>query len=314
MTSVFADLSAGASKSAILFQTMKLSSHNIELFLAVVDGGSFSAAARALRRAPSAVSMAMANIEAELGIALFDRGAREAVPTPAALALLPHARLIAEQLKQLHLHVQELSQGLESRISLGIAAELDHTPFLAAVRALSQRHPLLDIEVLTAPQDDVLDMLHRGRISACMAFAGGRINHEEQFQLVGSDALLAIISTQYPPDVAGRPLYIEELVTLRQIIVASRELDLADARPVVGLSYWRTDSLPMALAMVEAGLGWGNFAASAIAHSLAAGRVRRVAFKNTGNGLVVPIHLVWMKDRPLGMAARSFLQLLNDAA
>jgi len=45
-----------------------------------------------------------------------------------------------------------------------------------------------------------------------------------------------------------------------------------------------------------------------------AGRVRRVAFKNTGNGLVVPIHLVWMKDRPLGMAARSFLQLLNDAA
>ena len=293
---------------------MKLSSHNIELFLAVVDGGSFSSAARALRRAPSAVSMAMANIEAELGIALFDRGAREAVPTPAAMALLPHARLIAEQLKQLHLHVQQLSQGLESRISLGIAAELDHTPFLAAVRALSQRHPLLDIEVLTAPQDDVLDMLHRGRISACMAFAGGRINHEEQFQLVGSDALLAIISTQHPPDVAGRPLYIEELVNLRQIIVASRELDLADARPVVGLSYWRTDSLPMALAMVEAGLGWGNFAASAIGHSLAAGRVRRVAFKNTGNGLVVPIHLVWMKDRPLGMAARSFLQLLNDAA
>ena len=89
---------------------MKLSSHNIELFLAVVDGGSFSAAARALRRAPSAVSMAIANIEAELGIALFDRGAREAVPTPAAMALIPHARLIAEQLKQLHLHVQELSQ------------------------------------------------------------------------------------------------------------------------------------------------------------------------------------------------------------
>ena len=279
---------------------MKLSSHNIELFLAVVDGGSFSSAARALGRAPSAVSMAVANIEAELGIVLFDRGAREAVPTPAACALIPHARLIAEQLKQLHLHAQELSQGLESRISLGIAAELDHTPFLAAVRALSLRHPLLDIEVLTAPQDDVLDMLHRGRI-----------NHEEQFQLVGRDALLAIISTQHPPSVAGRPLYIEELVNLRQIIVASRELDLADARPVVGLSYWRTDSLPMALSMVEAGLGWGNFAASAIAHSLAAGRVRRVAFKNTGNGLVVPIHLVWMKDRPLGMAARSFLQLLT---
>ena len=69
----------------------------------------------------------------------------------------------------------------------------------------------------------------------------------------------------------------------------------------------------MALAMVEAGLGWGNFAQSAIAGSLAAGRVRRLAFKNTGNGLALPIHLVWMKDRPLGMAARTFLQLLAEA-
>jgi len=292
---------------------MKLSSNNIELFLAVVDGGSFSNAARTLRRAPSAVSMAIANIEAELGITLFDRGAREAVPTPAALALLPHARLITEQLKQLHVHVKELSQGLESRISLGIAAELDPAPFLRAVQALSQRHPLLDIEVLTAPQDDLHEMLQRGRISACMVFGGGRINHAEQFQLVGSDALLAIVSAQHPSSEVDRPLFIEELVNLRQIIVASRELDMADARPMVGLSYWRTDSLPVALAMVEAGLGWGNFAASAIAHSLAAGRVRQVAFKNTGNGLALAIHLVWTKDRPLGLAARSFLQLLAEA-
>jgi len=295
-----------------------LSSQHIELFLAVVDGGSFASAARALRRAPSAVSMAIANLEAELGITLFDRTAREAVPTPAALALLPHARLVADQLQQLHRHVQELSQGLESRISLGLAAELDPAPFVRAVQALSQRHPLLDIEVLTAPQDDLRELLARGRISACMAFGGGRINQREQFQLVGSDALVAIVAGAHGPGHAAntphRPIYIEQLVNLRQIVVASRELDLADARPLVGLSHWRTDSLPLALAMVEAGLGWGNFAQSAIAASLAAGRVRQVAFKNTGNGLPLPIHLVWMQDRPLGVAGRAFLQLLAAGA
>ncbi len=56
---------------------MNFSSDNIELFLAVLDRGSFSAAARALRRVPSAVSMAIANMEAELGFALFDRSHRE---------------------------------------------------------------------------------------------------------------------------------------------------------------------------------------------------------------------------------------------
>lgn len=46
---------------------MNFNSENIELFLSVLDTGSFSAAARKLNRVPSAVSMAVANIEAELG-------------------------------------------------------------------------------------------------------------------------------------------------------------------------------------------------------------------------------------------------------
>lgn len=52
---------------------MALSSDNLQVFLAVLDHGSFSAAARSLRRVPSAVSMAIANLEAELDLQLFDR-------------------------------------------------------------------------------------------------------------------------------------------------------------------------------------------------------------------------------------------------
>lgn len=55
---------------------MNFSSDTILLFLAVLDRGSFSAAARALGRVPSAVSMAIGNLEAELGYALFERGSR----------------------------------------------------------------------------------------------------------------------------------------------------------------------------------------------------------------------------------------------
>ena len=104
---------------------MNFSSDNIELFLAVLDRGSFSAAARALGRVPSAVSMAIANLEAELGFALFERTHRETRPTPLALALEPHARLIADQLTQLQVHAIELSQGLESTLAIGVVPELD---------------------------------------------------------------------------------------------------------------------------------------------------------------------------------------------
>lgn len=293
---------------------MKLSSTNIELLLAVVDAGSFSAAARKLGRAPSAVSMAIANIEAELGIELFDRQQREASPTPAAIALIPHARLITDQLQQLHLHALELSQGLESKVSLAIAAEVEKRQFLAAVKALASRYPLLDIEVLTGPQDDVLDLLHHGRVSACVAFAAPQIHQHEQFHLVGAESLVACISPRHPAlGGDGRPVHIEDLVQVRQIVIASRDLPLADTRAVVGQSCWRTDSLVMALDMVEAGLGWANLPLSVIQPLLAEGRLRRIAFKNTRNGLLNPVHIVWLKTRPLGKAAREFVQLLTQS-
>ncbi len=76
-----------------------LTSDHIDMLLTVIDKGSFSAAARALGRTPSAISMAIANLEAELGLVLFDRGTREPTPTAAMAALLPDARSIAEQLR-----------------------------------------------------------------------------------------------------------------------------------------------------------------------------------------------------------------------
>ncbi len=153
---------------------MNFSSDTILLFLAVLDRGSLSGAARALGRVPSAVSMGIANLEAELGFALFERTHREARPTALARALAPQARMIAEQLAQLQVHALELSQGLESRLSLGVVADIDRGRLFGALRTLSERYPLLDVEVLSAAQDDALALLahraygqhHLGRLGA----------------------------------------------------------------------------------------------------------------------------------------------------
>ena len=74
---------------------MAFTSETLKVFLAVVDSGSFSAAARKLGRVPSAVSMAVSQLEAELDLVLFDRSTRKAIPTPAARALEPQARQVA---------------------------------------------------------------------------------------------------------------------------------------------------------------------------------------------------------------------------
>ncbi|MGC6558765.1 LysR family transcriptional regulator, partial [Escherichia coli] len=88
---------------------------------------------RSLKRVPSAVSMAIANMEAELGYALFERSSREPRPTEKAKALEPHARMIAEQLKLLQVHAQELSMDLESILNIGVAADINPDYLLPAL-------------------------------------------------------------------------------------------------------------------------------------------------------------------------------------
>lgn len=90
---------------------MPFSSDSVQVFLAALDHGSFSAAARALSRVPSAVSMTIAHLEAELNLQLFDRSGREPRPTAAARALEPQARLLALQLRQLQAQALSLTQG-----------------------------------------------------------------------------------------------------------------------------------------------------------------------------------------------------------
>ncbi|MFA7681284.1 MAG: LysR family transcriptional regulator, partial [Pigmentiphaga sp.] len=95
---------------------MAFNSDNLRVLLAVLDAGSFSAAARALNRVPSAVSMAIAQLEAELDLQLFDREGREPRPTAAARSLEPMARQVASQLRQLDAHALALHQGLEQQL------------------------------------------------------------------------------------------------------------------------------------------------------------------------------------------------------
>ena len=140
---------------------MNFNSDSIELFLAVIERGSFSAAARALGKVPSAVSMGIGNLEAELGYSLFDRSHREPVPTAMAHALMPHARLIAEQLKQLQVHAIELSLGLESKLSIGVVADIDKRRLMAAIKVITERGVVFLMGRVTETESNIA--AHRAR-------------------------------------------------------------------------------------------------------------------------------------------------------
>ena len=93
----------------------------LRVFLAVVETGSFAAAARRLGRATSVISYAVANLEAQLGLALFDREAtRKPQLTVAGRALLGEARTVAHGVDGLRARVRGLLSGLEAEVNLAV--------------------------------------------------------------------------------------------------------------------------------------------------------------------------------------------------
>ncbi|MBV8237346.1 MAG: LysR family transcriptional regulator, partial [Sphingomonas sp.] len=93
----------------------------LRIFLAIVDTGSFAAAGRKLNRAVSVISYGIGNLEAQLGLTLFEReGTRKPRLTLAGRAVLAEARSVALGIDGLRAKVKGLLEGLEAEVDLAV--------------------------------------------------------------------------------------------------------------------------------------------------------------------------------------------------
>lgn len=294
-------------------------SETVSVFLAVLDNGSFSAAARRLGRVPSAISMAIANLEAELALELFDRSGREPKPTAMARALEPQARVLVSQLQQLNTQALELSQGLESRLTLVIAPELQLTSWLESIRVLSQEYPLLDIQIIAAPQAEALQLLHAGSAQLALVFERPAADGRENFQEVGQETLVAVIARVHPllqqVSASGR-INDGQLRSVRQILLSGRNSESLASNSTKGCStlsehQWRVNSPEIALQLIVAELGWGWLPRTLAQPWINGQLLVELPLENLTNGEELWIDLVWSRERPLGLAGQRFVSLMT---
>jgi DNA-binding transcriptional LysR family regulator len=133
----------------------------LRIFLTVVDEGSFASAARRLNRAVSVVSYGIANLEAQLGIVLFDReGTRRPRLTEAGRSVLAEARTVAGGIDGLKAKVKGLLDGLEAEVHLAVDVMLPARRLGQVLRAFAATYPTvtlrLHVEALGAVAGHVL--------------------------------------------------------------------------------------------------------------------------------------------------------------
>lgn len=291
---------------------MAFTSESLRVFLAVLEAGSFSAAARKLGRVPSAVSMAISQLEAELDLELFDRSTRKALPTAAAHALEPQARQAASQLNLLDAHALQLHQGLEARLVLAMAPELQTGVWSRPLAILAREFPTLQIEVRSASQAEAVRMLHEGSVQLALVFERPGIDEREAFLEAGSQLLTAVAAPGFAAANDSCPLGEAQMADTRQIIVGTGEPTASDPQIVLSHRVWLSDSYLATLDLVQAGLGWAYLPQPLVQPLLATGALTEVAFDNMASQLRLWVDIIWIKNRPLGLGAARYLELMRE--
>jgi len=293
---------------------MKITSEHLELIIKIIEKGSFSSAARSLNRVPSAVSMAIAHIEAETNLTLFERSSSGLRPTEATLAIEPYARIVLSKMDQINNRIIEIGGGINTSLKIGIAADVDISTIMRGVTQLANKYPLLEINVIHKPHQEIKEMMHRGEIEMSVSFTEFEYDRDENFSLISNDKLVVVVSAAYFQKNKKELKNLNLLSGLRQIVVASNRMPVPDKRVVLAESVWFADSLPIALKLIEEGNGWGNLSYSAVAPYLLAEKLMMPNFENSVNGLNIPIHATWLKRNTLSKAASELLKFISKAS
>src|SRR5918998_5182964 len=120
-------------------------------FVAIAETGSFRAAAAGLSRVQSAVSHAVANLEAALGVALFDRSGHRPVLTPEGEALLANARDILLRVDAMRARARGMGEGVELELSLVVDVLFPVATIGAALAEMRATYPSVAIRLAVEP-------------------------------------------------------------------------------------------------------------------------------------------------------------------
>jgi DNA-binding transcriptional LysR family regulator len=286
----------------------------LRVLLAVAETGSFAGAGRKLGRATSVVSYAIANLEAQLGVLLFDRKrTRKPQLTEAGRTVRAEACAIAAGIDGLRAKVSGLLHGLEAEISLVLDVMLPADRVVDALKAFRAEFPTVSLrlyaEALGAVTQRVLDR------TATLGVAGpldAGVAGIERID-VGSVELIPVAAPGHPLARArrngpgdGRD-HIQLVLTDRSPLTAGQDLG------VVATRTWRLADLGAKHILLKEGIGWGNMPEPMVREDLEQGSLVRLDMPELRSGSY-RLQAIYRTDTPPGPAGSWLIARLEAQA
>lgn len=288
----------------------------LRTFVTVAESGSFRSGATKLSRVQSAISHAIANLEAELGLMLFDRTGHRPVLTPEGQALLANARDILFRVDAMRARARGLGEGVELELSVTVDTLFPISMVGAALMEMRAAYPSVSIRLAIAPLGGPITSLIEKRSSLAIMVGEDFRDPRIAVEAITAVHQIAVVSASHPLAKlqANKPISLLDLADHLQIIL-SDPTPLTEGRTfgVLSPQTCRVTNQDTKHAMILAGLGWGRLPVWQVERDLSEGRLVRIATSALGRDgqIAAEAYLAHRLDEPLGPAAQAYRQALK---
>ncbi|SMD14696.1 LysR family transcriptional regulator [Sporomusa malonica] len=283
---------------------------DMEYFLAIVEEGSITAAAKRLHIAQPPLSRQMKQLETQLGVQLFERGRRRVKVTEAGNLLRHRAEQILELTTNTIKELKEFETGLRGTLSIGAVTSSWVTLLPDLIRVFRDRYPHVLFRLREGESRRITELLDKGIVDIGMVrvpfdteiYESIELPHEPlviAFKAGNSNSLDGDSPEISLAELAGKPLMIhrkyEKMLTehCQQAGFAPEILCESD------------DVLPL-LAWAAADIGIAVVPRSAVSLVPSANLVTKAI---VNPALETAAALIWVRNRFLSTTARHFLSL-----
>lgn len=270
-------------------------------FHAVATRGGFSAAAQHLHKSQPAVTKLVQNLEAALGIVLFDRTSYRATLTDAGRLFLERTEGLLSGAEALRRFGLALGGVAEPVVRLVLEAITPLPRVLAALREVQARFPAVRFELRTERLTGALEALRDASADLVITNGHGIDARAELAQPFAAVRIVPVAHRDHPLAAIAGPVPAAELRQHAQVVLTdstrgelTQTLNVLDA----GLQ-WTVTDVAAKLEIIETGLGWGGLPEHVVASRLAAGTLAALEVREF-DVHTIELFAIRRRDEPMG--------------
>lgn len=279
--------------------------------VAVVEAGGYAQAAEQLHKTQSTVSYAIARIEEQLGLALFEREGRRAALTDSGRLLYRRGRQLVAEAERIERGAADIAAGWEPQLDIAIEIVFPTWLLLRCLDRFAAERPETRIELYESVLGGGEELLESGAVdlAVCSRVPPGCVGDP-----LMQARFVAVAAPSHPLHQMGRELTLDDLRGQRHLIIRDsgvrREragaLDVTEQR-------WTVSHKATSIRALTMGLGFAWVAEGMIQEELESGALRPLPLTHGGEQWAA-LYLAYPDPETTGPGARRLGELLQHAA